>query len=268
MGYQFYRQIMSSAYCNIVCWVDRQDDWYRELGLPVEKPEIITELDFDKIVVAVEQVKTYKSILDFLKTLGICEQCVIWKEDMFLGYDIAKKYDKDKVEKDSLKAYQENPHAFLSEDRMDLVIRYLYAKEIVNNVEKGQGQELYEKYFLKENGGIEPMDEIQLSYFTEYSSKCGIKNFKDSFQDLVKSMKRDGFDKKHFVPLDKTNYPVNGSHRIAAALATENEVWVFSYENYQVARFIRPIEWFVANGFSEKECDLLLNTYRELMKSE
>lgn len=268
MGYQFYRQIMSTQYCKIVCWVDKQYDWYREMALPVDKPENIKAYDFDKIVIAVEQTKTYESIVNFLKQMGVDEHYVVWKQDMILGYDIAKKYDKDRVEKESQEAYQEEPYIFLSEDRMDLVVRYLYAVEILENIKDGQGQELYEKYFLKENGGVEPMDEIQLSYFTEYSSKCGIDNFKASFQSLVNSMKEKGFDKKHFVPLDKTKYPVNGSHRIAAALATENKVWAYSYGNYQVAQFIRPIEWFRINGFSENECDVLLNAYRILMKNE
>ena len=34
-GYEFYQQLMTSGYCEIMAWVDRQYQWYQFLGLPV-----------------------------------------------------------------------------------------------------------------------------------------------------------------------------------------------------------------------------------------
>lgn len=64
VGRQFYRQVTTLNYCEIVGWIDGNAEQYRQEGMQVEKIETIErrKMDYDVIVIAIESMETAKSI--------------------------------------------------------------------------------------------------------------------------------------------------------------------------------------------------------------
>ncbi len=68
IGKLFYRQILSSNYCRVLAWVDAKAPEYRKWGLPVNPTDTISRYreEADRIVIAVENLSTAKSIIEML----------------------------------------------------------------------------------------------------------------------------------------------------------------------------------------------------------
>lgn len=83
------------------------------------------------------------------------------------------------------------------------------------------------------------------------------------FRKLIQSYEKNGYDNKSSIVLDQDLHLVDGSHRMALAM-------YYGIPNITVS--VRPqsynifygIEWFLVNGFSCKECEILTDKYKEL----
>ena len=80
VGRSYYLQIVTQEKCKIVAWVDREFEKLQEVGINVDSPEVLIDIDYDYLIVAVESKKLYKSILNDLAQYGIDTKRVIWKE--------------------------------------------------------------------------------------------------------------------------------------------------------------------------------------------
>ena len=100
VGYDFYRQVMSSGYAEIVAWLDMNYEMYRHLGLPVDSPDEIARIDCEYIVVAVLERSSYVKIREYLTGQGIPDGKIIWHSSPIVEYDIAKKYAIENVTAD------------------------------------------------------------------------------------------------------------------------------------------------------------------------
>lgn len=100
--------------------------------------------------------------------------------------------------------------------RFDLVLKYLYAKSIVKKYKTNFFKQMYKKHLELWNG------------FTEYdnSNKNSFQAFDDEFHKIINSIQDDGFNPEiSKVPIVEKKYLVNGSHRVAACLALDKEVY-------------------------------------------
>ena len=91
-GYDFYRQIVSTGYCEIVLWVDRQYEWWRYMGLPVEPPEKLCDVNYDVVVSTAEREAVHQSIVEDMMVMGVAEETVFWKRDYRIRGNIALRY--------------------------------------------------------------------------------------------------------------------------------------------------------------------------------
>lgn len=95
----------------------------------------------------------------------------------------------------------------LTHDRIDILIKYLYVKSLINDKGVSFHRELY-------------LEHIKLfNYFVEADStnKVGKSVFIKNFNDLIESIKNEGFDKEKIIPIDENSIPLDGAHRIAIA---------------------------------------------------
>lgn len=262
-GYDFYRQVLSTGYCEIVLWVDRQYEWYRYMGLPVEPPYRIIKTPFDILIVTPEARDIYDSILKDVIALGIDESKVLWKEDCLIKGNLPDVSNRWSKKAESEDAYRVSPLSFLNKNSLDLIIKYLYACDILSGNPSTKHEHMYVKLVMADNGAVEPTYGLISGFFSEYHSKSGIETFKSSFFDIISSMKKRGFLKEHFVPLDSKGRPVNGRHRISAALAMGTDVWVRSYP-FEGIRLDFGSEWLMRNGFDRNQISEILDTYGRL----
>lgn len=265
IGYEFYRQLKTTEYCQITAWVDRQHVWCRSMNLPVEAPSVILERAWDKIVLAVDLEQTADDIRTYLLGQGIAAKDIVYSTNYWIGYDIVKKYSEDAMREDAGEAYLCHPKELLSEQRLDLVIRALYAQELLQNKKNGRGEQIYTKFIQEFCGAQEGLDDYLLAYFSEYEQKNGMDAFKSSFAKLVKSIGETGFLREKFVPLDETGQPFNGAHRFAAALAMDMQIWVRKYPYKLNAFYAINKKWLAEHGFTEEEIKLIYSNYVEMV---
>ncbi|MCL2188045.1 MAG: hypothetical protein FWC16_03220 [Defluviitaleaceae bacterium] len=152
-----------------------------------------------------------------------------------------------------------DPHKILSSNRLDISIRYLLFKDIVHGIDDEKHKSLYARMILSLVGGEE-----KIGTFTA-QAKHTVHEFIEKAEELCVNIKENGFDKNHYIPVAE-NTICNGAHRIAAALALNEKVWVnfypFTHEspNY-------TFDWFVNNGFNLEERIKILRTFADLYSS-
>ena len=71
LGKCYYSQLIDSRFCKQVIWVDRHFESYRGAGEPVDSPEIISDVGFDYVFIAVKDQKMQTQIKDWLLGKGV-----------------------------------------------------------------------------------------------------------------------------------------------------------------------------------------------------
>ena len=264
-GYDFYRQIVSTGYCHVVLWVDRQYEWWRTMNLPVEAPECIKGAAFDLVVLTAEKRSVADSMIKDLKEFGIDQDKIFWKEDCTIKGNIAAGYDSDRIMKEAAEAVLVDPRDYLNERSLDIIVRVLYARDIAHGIENERHEAMYKRLMMEQNNGKEPTEDMIHSYFTEYSIKRGWKAFDQSFHELVDSMQRDGFERESFIPVDSKGNLINGRHRLAVALALSVDVFVRKYP-FDGFNFCFDREWLKGLGFSEEKIAEVVEEYQGLLR--
>lgn len=262
-GYDFYQQIMTNGYCEILAWTDSQYAWYRYLGLPVTAPDRVEWDRADAVVIAVTKRKHYQEIKEVLRQKGIGENHIFWKENYKLRELPEPHLDKERRRQEAKRARRWNPGEGLTEKRLDIVIRYLYAKELLQGIEEGEGSRLYTK-FIDKKGIEEPLSNKVFAFFSDYEQKIGVPAYQNSFQKLIKSMKTNGFEKEYFIPLDKHGEIINGAHRLAAALALKIPIWAVDFPLFEGFGFDFSEEWMGKNGFLYEEIQTVKGQFEQL----
>lgn len=263
VGCQFYQQLQTSGYCRLVKWVDGQYEWFRYIDMPVESPASILNEAFDLIVVAVEREEVFLSVKDGLQHMNIDPDKILWKDNYRLPENTLVPSEINHAE-EAKRAVEMNPHTLIDEKRMDIVVRYIYAKAFLENKGMDRVKKLYRKLIYAVNRGEEPLTNSSHAYFSDYTQKKGLEEFEKSFQELLISMKEKGFQKEYFIPLGADGKLLNGAHRLAAALALGINVWTVKFELLQGNKFFfeYTCEWLRENGFEEEEVDFI---YRSMI---
>lgn len=173
-------------------------------------------------------------------------------EDFILG-----KINKKKVEVGNSKNFEVSevdPLTLISSKRFDIIAKYIYGKFKENNWESDWGTRLYEDHIWVFNNYDED----------DESGKKGIKSFINSFNNTLASIKEKGFDENVSVlPIGKNNEPLDGAHRVSAALLYNKKVKVIKLENSE-ANY--DYAFFKKKGLLTKWSDAIAYEYCKLKK--
>ena len=77
VGVDFFRQAMQRSDLEIVGWVDRN---YQSIGFPLQAPDRLKEMDFDAVIIAVNDQKRAEAIRETVKDMGIAAERIYWRE--------------------------------------------------------------------------------------------------------------------------------------------------------------------------------------------
>ena len=262
MGYDFYRQIISTKYCEVVLWVDRQYEWWQKLNLPVEKPGSINDCEYDLIILTAEKKSVADSMRKDLAALGADDDKIFWKEDCAIKGNVVARFDPERIKAESDTAVSDDPMKYVDEDSLDIIVRLLYVNDMIAGIRNDRHEQMYRRLMMVQNGGSEPTENMISGYFTEYSLKSGWEAFDQSFKALITSMQKQGFRRSDFIPLDNKGRMINGRHRLAVAIALGIDVWTRQYD-YDGIRLCFDRQWLADNGFTDDEIAEVMEAYHE-----
>lgn len=153
--------------------------------------------------------------------------------------DIDSKWKNVKFNKNKIKTI--NIKNFITDEHIDIMVKYLYIKAYIENNNYEKYKQMYEKMMIKRIGK---------SYFQE-------------FNKIIDSFKENGYIKDYPIPINKNDKMLNGSHRLACCLYFNINPYVYVFDdmdhNY-------PIEWFKYNDFTEEEIKKILEVKEFLLK--
>lgn len=150
------------------------------------------------------------------------------------------------------------PQRLLFDIRLDLACKYLLISQFDSKNPNYEIFDLYARHISKRNGAIEPYDR----YVPNQKKKNNVKDFIESARELYYSIKTNGFDKNFAIHYHDTNF-ANGAHRIAISTFFDVDIAAVKIPNKKTIPW--DSKWFLNNGFTEQEVNLLLET-REKMK--
>lgn len=133
-------------------------------------------------------------------------------------------------------------------ERLDIIIKYLYIESYIANKNYSYYLDLYKRHIAFRTGGVE-------------DSKRSISDYVRGFNNLIDSIKTDGFDINCPIPVSITNGIIlNGAHRLACCLYFK----VGCYVTYSDTKGISwDYDWMMKNGFSNDMVNVL-HKYVEL----
>lgn len=258
IGQCFYKQLKKTEYARIVRWVDQNWRDYQGIHYPVESPDSISNSDFDFVVIAIDNLSTAKNVSYFLNTeYAVPKDKIIHStEYSFLERGLFESTWEENPEGENF--YERiSPREILTYQRLDLIVRYLLAKDILSGIENQENTSLYARMLLTRSNAREGQD-----YFSAYE-RNGTREFIDALAKVCQSMRNKGFDKQYAIPVGKGNLLLNGAHRSVTALALEEQIWVKHYEGLQgTTDFV--MDWFEKNGFSVEDRIRILRGYADL----
>lgn len=76
VGKCYFPQLKSMEKVQVVSWVDER---YKNLGFPIQSPEVMKDIIFDYIIIAVDHNKFLKEIEQKLSNFGIAKEKMIWE---------------------------------------------------------------------------------------------------------------------------------------------------------------------------------------------
>lgn len=248
----------------ILCWTDKKYAFFAKCGLPIMEADMIPWEAVDGVIIGGAIAKGYASSL-FVNHSVSREQIFLLTGDIdgWEDYDYPNIHYAD----DSLDPAQLlliDPVDLISEDRLDIVIRYMAAREIAENCE-GEGVQLYRQLILSMNDGQEFVRPFTTcAFFSLYESKVGFEAFRKSLSDLICAMSCNGFDPQYHIPLSENYGVINGTHRIAVAALLGQKVYAVRYIGYGDPFLSFRPEQLPERGFTKDQIDHIITTYYSL----
>ena len=119
-----------------------------------------------------------------------------------------------------------------------------------------------DNYFGKNDYGFDFYCRMQASR----KSKRWVSPSVERFRSLIESYAKNGYNEKSKIILDENLQLVDGSHRIAMAIYYQIPTITALVRSRRYDVFY-GIEWFKVNGFTDKECQILVKRFESLKKS-
>jgi hypothetical protein len=147
-----------------------------------------------------------------------------------------------------------DPHALLSPRRMDVVVKFLYFRSILDMTGISDAERLYRWHIEKRTKGREKNPSVG-------TKKSNVDDYITHSIYLLRSMNAKGFDSDYPVPIGNNGIPLDGAHRIACALAMNRPVAIVDDDRKAKTW---GFEWFVKNGARESDLDRITLTWNRL----
>lgn len=267
VGRVVYKALSARAAANpIVCWTDKKYHFFTLCGLPISLPEEIKNIEVDMVIIAGNVNKPYAlQIINVFQLNTLPCYLLSGGEEQLEDFEYPNPHYTDEPV-DEVRLHLVHPVQFITEGRLDLVIRYLACQEILDNA-PAEGVRLYEMLTMSMNNGEEYVRPFTTcAYFSAYESKKGFDAFYRSFRDLIASMSEKGFLKEHFIPVSEKWGVINGAHRLACALALNKKVYVKRYIGFGEPFLTFDIAALKRIGCTEEQIALVLDAYNNLKK--
>lgn len=262
---KFYKFI-TAQYGNKVLpfWTDKKYVFFKKCGLNITNPKDVDFKQIDSILISgYAGIAFYNNSLKAMvheSTPAFELTGVPLEYEDYVWNNI--KYTDEQVDEKELLLL--DPIELVTENRLDIVIRYIACKELIAN-QPQEGVAMYKILSESMNGCEEYVRPFTTcSYFSAYPSKKGINSFIDSFSKLIRSMQENGFLMKHFVPLSENGGVINGTHRVATALVLGEKVYAQKYIGYGDPFLSFRKDELKQRGFSDSQIDLIVRTYKSL----
>ena len=133
------------------------------------------------------------------------------------------------------------PKSLFHYRRLDLIIKYLFARNIWEKRNNKNIESLYARHIFMRTGGKEPINEFG------NTRKDTLEEYIESVSHLLKSISHSGFDSSHAVPVSSSGLLYNGAHRIACCQVLDQDVYA-RIAGDEGSTF--DFEWFNSNGFT------------------
>lgn len=260
-GLNFVRQAGGTEYCRIICMVDSDSSKHNKTILGLEK---LLDLDsYDYVVVSPINFAIRKRIGDDLIAYGVPEEKVVipgdnnllyWSLDGMLQHNIngvgVREYDAVEVAAKSL----------VSSDRLDIGIKWLLMRDLMNQEENPSIRSLYARHIYAWTQGREG--------FMPSSGriKDGIKEYIDSAKKLLEEISENKFNPECAVPISADHEPLDGVHRIAACIESDVPLWVQKRPGLKPD--IKPYTWYLRNGFTTSDMQRIYRAFCDLYEGK
>lgn len=144
---------------------------------------------------------------------------------------------------------------FLTNSRIDIIAKYLYAKYRDINYDTSFALNLYRRH-LEVWNGFNEIDNVDKNTF---------ENFVNTFHDILDSVKENGFDNtKDSVPVTEDGRLLNGSHRVASCLWYDTPVIYHTTNDLSEGQSDCSSFYFRSLGLDEKYLDAMAVEYAKL----
>lgn len=142
---------------------------------------------------------------------------------------------------------------YLTPSRFDIVAKLLYAKYREFNIQSDFGEEVYKEHLRS----------FTNNKFTEYDQpeKNSYDKYKQDFNNILDSIKTNGFDKQFPVPVDSAGNLLNGSHRISASIFHNRVPSVITTNEPQAGQKNCSSYYFKSAHLAEKYLDAIATEY-------
>ena len=147
---------------------------------------------------------------------------------------------------------------FLTNTRIDIVAKFLYAKYRENGYNTNFALDLYERHLRVWNG----FNEI------DNESKNSFEDFLVTFHQILDSIKSIGYDDTlDTVPVTDDGFLLNGSHRVASCLLYDKPVSYHTTNDMSEGEYDCSSFYFRRLGLDEKYLDAMAVEYAKLKKN-
>lgn len=157
------------------------------------------------------------------------------------------------------KTYRMKPIDFFSFRRLDLIVKYLQAKNYLASIYNKTIEDLYVRHIIMRTSAVEPENPFTKSNTPKQSTQ----DYLTSFKNLVLNMKERGFNDEFPIPVNSSKNILDGAHRIAASMALGLDN-IPTRENSDARFWGWDFKWFCDNGFTLEDKQRILKSFIDL----
>tara|TARA_R100000951_G_scaffold116507_2_gene128674 strand:+ start:239 stop:2218 length:1980 start_codon:yes stop_codon:yes gene_type:complete len=148
---------------------------------------------------------------------------------------------------------------YLTHRRFDIVAKLMYAAFREAKIKSDFGEEVYKEHLRAFTEGK----------FTEYDNpeKNSYEKYLSMFDDILDSIRDNGFDSRFPVPIDLGGNLLNGSHRISACILHGKTPKSFETTDPRAGQAVCDSSYFRYAGLPEKYLDAMATEYAKIKSS-
>lgn len=260
-GKNMYMQIRKTGYCDVVCVVDRNYKEKEMYEVPVYAPDFLADFhDYDYIVISIMDEKIKKQIeRTLIEEIKIDKEKLVVPINNIICWEYCFSDLEDEIKfAERFPSYLKkvSPRKLITSKRIDVAIRFLLFRDFINDFEGKENLSLFKRYTMIRTGGVE--------WETLHSpvGKETIDEYVSSGRELCRSMQLNGFTKEGLIPINERKEPLDGLHRIAAAIALDEDVYVHEFAGIEQRHV--DFSYFKDNGFTWEDRVRILRGFTEI----